>query len=96
MCAHVYVPIAQATCTCVCVWIVAVSLVIPLLSTWGKYNNYTIHAQETDLCVSIIMCILYLWLQVGPDCKVIELRQSELDKANEDEKHYPPNFEVYV
>ena len=34
--------------------------------------------------------------QIAPDCKVIILPKSELDKANKDKKHkhYPTNFQV--
>ena len=32
--------------------------------------------------------------QVAPDCKVIIFPKDELDKANKDKKHFPPNFQV--
>ena len=35
-------------------------------------------------------------LQVSPDCKVIILPKEEVDKANKDKKHLPPNFQVHT
>jgi len=32
--------------------------------------------------------------QAAPDCKVIIFPKDELDKANKDKKHFPPNFQV--
>ena len=39
---------------------------------------------------------LFLSSQIAPDCKVIILPKSELDKANKDKKHkhYPTHFQV--
>ena len=39
---------------------------------------------------------IFIPSQIAPDCKVIILPKSELDKANKDKKHkhYPTNFQV--
>jgi len=45
-------------------------------------------------CEVVIVTYVCASSQVAPDCKVIIFPKDELDKANKDKKHFPPNFQV--
>jgi len=49
----------------------------------------------SQICSEVVI-ITYVCVssQVAPDCKVIIFPKDELDKANKDKKHFPPNFQV--